>query len=92
MECTFEIFDVVAVDSPLGRFQDPVDATSIFQLKPETTSFWNHRVSWEFLRTPGTVFAVFMHVVAFFMICCGIGMVFKDVAVDFDRKAVLQSV
>ena len=86
VECTFEILDMVAVDSAEGRFQDTVDATSIFQPKPETTSFWNHRVSWEFLGTLGTVFAVFMHVIAFFMICCGIGMVFKDVAVDFDRK------
>ena len=86
VECPFEILDVVAVDSAIGRFQDTVDATSIFQPKPETTSFWNHRVSWEFLRTLGTVFAVFMHVAAFFMICCGIGMVFKDVAVDFGRK------
>ena len=29
MECTFEILDMVAVDSAEGRFQDTVDATSI---------------------------------------------------------------
>ena len=34
------------------------------------------------LITLGTVFAVFMHVIACFMFCCGIQMVFRDVAVD----------
>ena len=40
------------------------------------------KVMEESLRTLGTVFAVFMHVIACFMFCCGIQMVFRDVAVD----------
>ena len=84
MECTFEILEVVAVDSAFGHVRNSICDDFIFKPKPETTSFWNHRVSWEFLRTLGTVFAVFMHVVACFMFCCGIQMVFRDVA--FDRK------
>ena len=82
MECTFEILEVVAVDSAFGHVQNSICDDFVFKPKPETMSFWNHRVSWESLRTLGTVFAVFMHVVACFKVCCGIKIVFRDVAVD----------
>ena len=82
MECTFEILEVVAVDSAFEHFQNSICDDFVFKPKPETMSFWNHRVSWESLRTLGTVFAVFMRVIACFMFCCGIQMVFRDVAVD----------
>ena len=82
MECTFEILEVVAVDFAFEHFQNSSCDDFVFKPKPETMSFWNHRVSWESLRTLGTVFAVFMHIIACFMFCCGIQMVFRDVAVD----------
>ena len=53
MECTFEILEVVAVDSAFEHVQNSICDDFVFKPKPETMSFWNHRVSWESLRTLG---------------------------------------